>query len=95
MSKSLLKLLEYIFPSNKQWTGVWFLRYRDLAFPSIGGENTGVVLTDKICTIIAKLFIHLRKTYKKGAASDEYILGVRKERTLSLAIVSESREKMV
>ena len=54
MNKNLLKFVQYIFPSYKQWAGVWFLKYRDLhmPFPCIGGGNTNIVLADKIYTNI-------------------------------------------
>jgi len=90
-------LVEYIFPSNKEWTGVWFLRYRDLHLPftTIGKEIiNNVVLVDKIYTIIAKS-VNRRKTYK-SATSNEQILGIRKEtqaRMLSLPIIDISKNR--
>ena len=79
MSKNLPKLGKYIFPSDKQWTGVWSVGYRDLHLPcaSIDRVDIGAILLKVIC-IIMKFMQSARMTYK-SAASDEYILGVRKE----------------
>jgi hypothetical protein len=30
MIENTLKFVEYIFPTSKDWTGLWFLRYRNL-----------------------------------------------------------------
>ena len=70
MNKNLPKLVEYISPSSKQWTGVWLLRYRDLhlPFPGIEGETidiVDIVLVDKIYTIIAKLYVHWQGRHTK------------------------------
>jgi len=95
MNKNLPKSVKYIFPSSKDWAGVWFLRYRDLHLPldCIGRKIiNNIVLADKIGTIIPKSFTQrTRKTYK-SAACDEGIPCIRKEtqaRMLSLLIISK------
>ena len=46
MTKYLLKFIEYILPSSKDWTGVGLLSYRDgyLHVTSISRENIDIVL---------------------------------------------------
>jgi hypothetical protein len=57
INKNLPKFVEYILPSSKQWTGVWFLRHRNfhLHFASIDKEIIdNIVLSCNLWTIIAK-----------------------------------------
>jgi hypothetical protein len=100
MNKNLPKLVKHIFPSNEQRTRVWFARFRDLhlLFVSIGRVKVhvnGVDLVKTTCIIMLDLQ-PARMTYKI-AASDEYILGIRKEaRILSLQIINKKgQEQMV
>ena len=39
MKKNLPKLVKYIFPSDKQWTGVWSAGYRGLHLPCASIDN--------------------------------------------------------
>ena len=66
MNKDLAKFVQYIFPSSKQWTGIWFSAYWDLHlhFDSIGRESIDIiiiVLGSNLCTIIAKSFIRSQR----------------------------------
>ena len=58
VNKNLLKFVEYIFPSSKEWTRVWLLEYH--LFASIGRKSIGsrIVLRDEIIT---KSYIQLAK----------------------------------
>jgi len=59
LNKNLSKFVKYISPSSEDWTGVWFLRYRNLHLPftCIGREN--IVLEDKL------LPNHLNRTQER------------------------------
>ena len=78
MNENLSKLVKYTFPSNKEWTGIWSAdnRRRHLPFPSMDMLN--IDLAKKINVNYAGFMQPVRMTYK-CAASDEYILSVRKE----------------
>ena len=78
MNKNLPKLVKYIFPSNKQWTRVWFAGYGGLHLPFTGIDLMNVV--DLVKTSInMPVFCSIRRMNYKRAAIDEYILGIRKE----------------
>ena len=74
MNKNIHKFVKYIFPSCKEWTGVWLLMYRDLhlSITSIGRENIdSIVLEGEFMHNYCKPLIqHARNTYK-SAAGDE------------------------
>ena len=76
MSKNLPKLGKYIFPSDKQWTGVWSVGYRDFHLPCASIDRVDI---SAILLKIIIRFMQSERTAYKSAASDEYILGVRKE----------------
>ena len=88
MSKYLLKFLNYILPSGKDWTRVGLLRYRDVYLHStiISREN---ILSIEL---VLKSDITTTKTYK-SAVSDEDILSIQEiqHRLLSLLIFSDKR----
>jgi hypothetical protein len=77
MNKNLPKLVKHIFPSNKKWTGVWFAGYRGLHLPFASIARVYADLVKTACNY-AGFMRPARMTYK-SAASDEYILSVRKE----------------
>jgi hypothetical protein len=88
MNKNLPKSLKYIFPS-----GVWFLRERDHHLPT-----TGIRRVDIDLTLDVKLFSTqpMTRTYE-SAASDQYILGIRKHtrlRILSLLVISKAKNSL-
>ena len=81
MNKNFPKLVKHIFPSNKQWTGVWSAGFGGIHLPlaSIGRVNTAnLVKFVKTNYNYARVMKPAKMTYK-SAASDEYILGIRKE----------------
>ena len=78
MNKNVPKLVKHIFPSNKQWTGVWFAGYRSLHLPFTSIDVMNVVDLVKTSINMPVLFSIRRMNYKR-AAIDEDILGIRKE----------------
>ena len=93
MNKNFPKSLKHIFPSSKYWTGIWFLRERDHHLPI-----TRVRRVDIDLTLDVKLFSTqpMTRTYE-SAASDEYILGVRKHtrlRILNLLVISKVKNSL-
>ena len=79
MNKNLPKLVKYIFPSDEQRTGIWSAGYRDLHWPFARIDSVNIADLVKItCIIFARFTQPATMTYK-SAASDEYILRVRKE----------------
>ena len=51
MNKNLPKLVKHIFPSYKQWTGVWFAGYRRLHLPFASIDMVNIVDLVKITSI--------------------------------------------
>jgi hypothetical protein len=49
MHKNLPKFVKHIFPSDKQWTGVWFSKYRDIYTPFCGQNIVLVDIYDYYC----------------------------------------------
>ena len=78
MNKNLLKFVKFIFPSNKQWTGVWFPGYRSLHLPFTSTDVVNIVDLEKTSINMPALSV-LREMNYKSAAIDECIPGVRKE----------------
>ena len=75
MNEYALKFVEYIFPTSKDWTGFWFLRYRNLHLCFV---NIHVIID--LCKIIpkSKFTQRMGKTCEI-AASNEQVLGICKE----------------
>ena len=93
MNKNLSKSLKYIFPSSKYWTGVWFLRERDHHLPITSARRVDIDLTLDVKLFSTQL---MTRTYE-SAASDEYILGIRKHtrpRNLSLLVLSKAKNSL-
>ena len=91
MTENLPKLVKYIFPTSKELTEVWSLRYRDLPFTII---SVGLIVN--LCTLYSYYSI-VYKTYKtyKSPVDDKYILDIRKTtqfRILILLMISRSQE---
>ena len=78
VNKNLPKLVKYFFPSNNQWTGVWFPGYRSLHLPFTSTDVVNIVDLEKTSINMPALSV-LREMNYKSAAIDEYILGIRKE----------------
>ena len=55
MNKNLPKLVKHIFPTNKQWTRVWFAGYRSLHLPFVGVDGDIADLVKTKCTIMLDL----------------------------------------
>jgi hypothetical protein len=79
LNKNLPKLVKNIFPSNKQWTGVWFAGYKGLHLPFTSIDVVNIVDLVKTTSINMPVLCSLREMNYKIAAVDEYILSVRKE----------------
>ena len=90
MDKYLLKFIKDILPSSKYSTGIRHMSHRDYS-TSIRREN---ILSIEL---VLKLDTTTSKSYYKSSASDEDILGCRKDtvtrhRLLSLLIISDSHD---
>ena len=63
MNKNLPKLVKHIFPSNKQWTGVWSAGYKRLHLPFASIDMVMVNVADlvKMTSIIILDLCSLRE----------------------------------
>ena len=90
--KNVPNLVKYIFPSSKERTRVWWLKYRDcLPFSRMNVDNIGVAVN--LYNHYQIVYTTYSKTYK-SAVGDKYILGIRKTtqpRTLIPLIISSSQ----
>ena len=88
MTENLPKLVKYIFPTSKELTEVWSLRYRDLPFTII---SVGLIVN--LCTLYS-YYSTVYKTYKtyKSPVGDKYIQKTTQFRILILLMISRSQE---